>query len=292
MVGILLGALALLAAAFALQLIRTAAARGALGLRGEGVILGAVTNFFDTLGIGCFAPSTAWIKFRRLVPDSYIPAVLNTGHALPAVAQALVFITLVKVDVTLLLGCIAAAVAGALIGAPIVQRMPLKKLQAIVGAALLIAAALFAAKNLNMLPSGGAALALPLGLMLGAIAAHFVMGALMTAGIGLYAPSLALLSLMGLDPIAAFPIMMGCCAFLMPSSGFTFMKSDRIDYRMVLAMALGGVPAVLVAAFVVKELPMETLRWLVVAVVLYTAIIMLRAAFSKAGDQEGDSQYA
>ncbi len=284
MVGILLGALALLASAFLLQLIRTAAARGALGVRGEGVILGAVTNFFDALGIGAFAPSTAWIKFRKLVPDSFIPAVLNTGHALPAVTQALVFITLVQVDVTLLLGCIAAAVAGALIGAPIVQRMPLKTLQAIVGSALLIAAALYSAKNLNILPGGGAALSLPVGLMIGAFAAHFVMGALMTAGIGLYAPSLVLLSLMGLDPIAAFPIMMGCCAFLMPSSGFTFMKSDRIDYRMALGMALGGIPAVLLAAFVVKELPMQTLRWLVVAVVLYTSVVMLRAAFSKDDD--------
>jgi uncharacterized membrane protein YfcA len=287
MVWILLTTLLLIAAAFLIQLIRTASARGALGLRPEGAALGAVTNFFDTLGIGAFAPSTAWIKFRRLVPDHYIPAVLNTGHALPAVTQALVFITLVKVDVTLLIGCIIAAVAGALIGAPIVQRMPIKILQSVVGIALLIAAALFAAKNLELLPSGGAALTLPLGLMLAAFAAHFAMGALMTAGIGLYAPSLALLSLMGLDPIAVFPIMMGCCAFLMPSSGFTFMKSDRIDYRMALGMALGGIPAVLVAAFVVKEMPMEMLRWMVVVVVLYTAIIMLRAALSANDDKQG-----
>lgn len=278
MVGILLTTLVLIALAFLVQLIRTAAARGALGVRAEGVALGAVTSFFDTLGIGCFAPSTAWITFRRLVPDHFIPAVLNSGHALSAVTQALVFITLVKVDVTLLLGCIAAAVAGALIGAPFVQRMPLQRLQSCVGVALLIAAALFAAKNLNMLPAGGAALTLPMGLMLAAIAAHVIMGALMTAGIGLYAPSLALLSLMGLDPIAVFPIMMGCCAFLMPSSGFTFMKSDRIDFRMVLGMVLGGIPAVLLAAFVVKEMPMETLRWVVVAIVLYTAIVMLRGA--------------
>ncbi len=280
MVALLLGALALIGFAFLVQLIRTAHARGALGINPEAIGLGAVANFFDTLGIGSFAPSTAWIKFRKLVPDSYIPAVLVTGHALPTIAQALVFITLVKVDPVLLIGCIVAAVAGGLIGAPVVQRMPVKRLQGFVGAALLIAAVLFAAKNLDMLPTGGAALALPLSLMLGAFAAHFIMGALMTAGIGLYAPSLALLSLMGLDPKAVFPIMMGCCAFLMPSSGFSFIKSQRIDHRVVLGMALGGVPAVLVAAFVVKELPLETLRWGVVVVVLYAAVVMLRAALS------------
>ena len=135
--------------------------------------------------------------------------------------------------------------------------------------------------NLNLLPAGGAALALPLSLMIGAFVAHFVMGALMTAGIGLYAPSLALLSLMGLDPKAVFPIMMGACAFLMPSSGLSFIKSERIDYRVVIGMAIGGIPAVLVAAFIVKELPLETLRWGVVVVVLYAAAVMLRSAFSR-----------
>lgn len=283
MVAILLVALAVIGLAFSARLIRTAQARGGLGVNLEGVALGAVANFFDTLGIGSFAPSTAWIKFRKLVPDSFIPAILNTGHALPTVAQALVFITIVQVDTTLLFGCIIAAVAGALIGAPIVQRMPVKRLQLFVGVALLIAAALFAAKNLNLLPAGGAALALPLSLMLGAFVAHFIMGALMTAGIGLYAPSLALLSLMGLDPKAVFPIMMGACAFLMPSSGFTFIKSDRIDYRVVIGMALGGIPAVLLAAFVVKDLPLETLRWGVLVVVLYAAAVMLRSAFRGAG---------
>ncbi len=281
MVALLLGALALIGLGFALRLWQEARARGNLGVQPEGIALGAVANFFDTLGIGSFAPSTAWIKFRKLVPDSYIPAVLNVGHALPTVAQALVFITIVKVDVTLLIGCIIAAVAGALIGAPLVQRMPVKRLQLFVGSALLIAAFLFTLKNLDLLPAGGAALALPTGLMLGAFAAHFVMGALMTAGIGLYAPSLALLSLMGLDPKAVFPIMMGCCAFLMPSAGLSFLKSDRIDHRVVIGMALGGIPAVLAAAFIVKELPLETLRWGVIVVVLYAAFVMLRGAFSR-----------
>lgn len=278
MVLILLAALVLISLAFLVALIRTARARGGLGVNVEAIALGAVTDFFDTLGIGSFAPSTAWIKFRKLVPDSFIPAVLNTGHALPTLAQALIFITLVEVDPWLLVGCIAAAVAGGLIGARIVQRMAVPKLQAVVGIALLIAATLFALKNLGALPEGGDARSLPLPLMLAAFAAHFVMGALMTGGIGLYAPSLAILSLMGLNPQAVFPIMMGCCASLMPASGFAFLKSDRIDTRVVIGMAIGGVPAVLVAAYVVKELPLDTLRWIVVAVVLIAAIVMLRSA--------------
>lgn len=278
MVAFLLAALAVVGLAYLTRLILTAHARGSLGIRWEAVCLGAVTNFFDTLGIGCFAPSTAWIKVRRLVPDSYIPIVLNTGHALPSTVQALIFITLVQVDPILLICCIVAAVAGALVGAPLVQRMNVKALQLVVSAALFIAALLFTAKNLGMLPPGGSALSLPIGLMILAVGAHFVMGGLMTAGIGLYAPSLAVLSLMGLNPTAVFPIMMGSCASLMPSAGFSFLKSDRIDFPVVIGIALGGIPAVLVAAYVVKSLPLDTLRWGVVAVVLYAAAVMARSA--------------
>lgn len=281
MVTVLLGTLTLISLIFFTAMIRAAKACGAIGISLEAIGLGAVINFFDTLGIGSFAPSTAWIKFRKLVPDGHIPAVLNVGHALPTVAQALIFIILVKVDNMLLIGCIGAAVVGGLIGAPVVQRMPLKRLQALVGIALLIAAALFTLKNLALLPVGGSALSLSLPLMLGAFAAHFVMGALMTAGIGLYAPSLALLSLMGLNPAAIFPIMMGACAFLMPSAGFSFLKSDRIDHRVVLGIALGGIPGVLVAAYLVKSLPLDILRWGVVVVVVYAAYVMLRSALGR-----------
>lgn len=275
----LLAGLTLLATLFLIQLIRTARARGQLIPRIEGVAIGAVANFFDTLGIGSFAPTTAYVKLRKLVPDSFLPAILNTGHCLPTVAQALVFINLVQVDPVLLIACIGAAVAGAIVGAPIVVRAPVRIVQAIVGVALLIAAALYAMTNLGLMPGGGEALALTGPLFFAAIIAHFFMGALMTFGIGLYAPSLIMLSLFGLNPVAAFPIMMGACAFLMPVSGLRFMKTDRIDLKLVLGMAIGGIPAVLLAAFVVKSLPLEALRWGVVVVVLYAALLLLHAAF-------------
>jgi uncharacterized membrane protein YfcA len=277
-VAILLGGLSVLAATYVVVLGRLAV-RQRMGLpSAEGVALGAVTNFFDTLGIGSFAPTTAWIRLRRLVPDSYLPAVLNAGHALPTVAEALIFITLVKVDPWLLAACIAAAVLGALIGAPIVVRLPPRAVQGVVGVALLVAAAAFVAKNLQMMPGGGAELSLPPPLFAVAVAGYFVFGALMTCGIGLFAPSLVLLPLLGMSPAASFPMMMGACAFLMPVSSFEFLRSDRIDIRLTIAIALGGVPAVLVAALLVKSLPLTTLRWGVVIVVIYAAAVLLRAA--------------
>ena len=274
----LLALLVLIGGLFLHALLRAGRARGQLRPNREAIGLGAVTNFFDTLGIGSFAPTTAYLRLRGLVPDSFIPATLNVGHCLPTVAQALIFINLVRVDPALLVACIAAAVVGAVVGAPIVLRLPTRAVQLAVGVALLVAASLYAATNLGLMPGGGAALSLQPKLAVLAVAAHFVMGALMTFGIGLYAPSLVLLSLFGLNPTAAFPIMMGACAFLMPVSGLRFLRTDRIDLRVVLGMALGGVPAVLLAAFVIKSLPLQMLRWGVVVVVLYSASLLLRAA--------------
>lgn len=283
MVMILLTLLCGLALLFLVVLLRTARQRGESRPSGEAIALGAVTNFFDTLGIGSFAPTTAYLKLRRLVPDSFLPATLNTGHALPTVAQALIFIHLVRVDPVLLAGCIGAAVIGATLGAPLVQRVPVRVVQGVVGVAMLIAAALYALSNLDLLPAGGDALALPQSLLVIAVLVHLLLGALMSFGIGLYAPSLILLSLLGLNPTAAFPVMMGACAFLMPVSGMRFARSERIDLRVVLGLALGGIPAVLLAAYVVKSLPLVTLRWGVVVVVLYAAVLLLRAATTERG---------
>jgi uncharacterized membrane protein YfcA len=277
-VVILLWALAVVGVGYTGMILRYAVGRGQLGVTLESVGLGAVTNFFDTLGIGSFAPTTAWLKLRSLVPDRFIPATLNAGHCIPTIVQALVFIRLVQVDPWLLLACIVAAMAGSFVGTAMVLRVHVRVVQGTVGLALIIAAALYAMQNLNMMPSNGNALTLVPMFFVLAVIAHFILGSLMAFGIGLYAPSLITLSLMGLDPKAAFPIMMGACAFLMPVTGLRFARHPRVDLRIVLGLALGGAPAVLLAAFAVTNLPIVALRWGVVVVVLYAAFLLLRAA--------------
>lgn len=241
-------------------------------------VLGFVTNFFDTLGIGSFAPTTAVFKLFGRMPDERIPGTLNVGHALPTLAQALIFIGVVKVDPATLIGMIGAAIAGAWIGAGVIARLPRLAIQVGMGLALLVAAILFVATNLHWLPGGGEALGLDGPALIVAMAANFVLGALVTLGVGLYAPCLMLVSLLGMNPLAAFPIMMGSCAFLMPVGGVRFVRTQRYDLRAALGLAIGGVPGVLIAAFIVKSLPIDWLRWLVAAVVAYTALLMLYSA--------------
>lgn len=249
--------------------------------------IGFVTNFFDTLGIGSFAPTTSWYKLQKVVPDERIPGTLNVGHAPPVIAQAFIFIAIIQVDMLTLTSMIAASVVGAWFGAGVVAGLPRRTIQIGMGAALLIAAATFVAANLGYAPVGGEALGLR-GAGLGvALAANLVLGALMTLGIGMYAPSMIVVSLLGMNPVVAFPIMMGSCAFLMPAAAMRFLRAGAYSLRPSLGLALGGLPAVLIAAFIVKSLPLTTLRWLVVAVVTYAAVTMLRSAYMERGRAAG-----
>jgi uncharacterized membrane protein YfcA len=241
-------------------------------------LIGFVTNFFDTLGIGSFAPTTAIFKLLRRMPDERIPGTLNAGHALPTAVQALIFVAVVAVDVVTLVSMILAAVLGALFGVRIVSRLPRRAIQIGMGGALLGAAVLFLAANLDWMPGGGEAAGLTGGTLAFAVIVNFLLGALMMLGLGLYAPCLILVSLLGMSPLAGFPIMMGSCALLMPFGGERFVKSGRYDAGAALGLALGGIPGVLIAAFIVKSLPILWLRWLVVVVVLYAAVQMLLAA--------------
>jgi len=240
--------------------------------------IGFLTNFFDTLGIGSFAPTTSMFKLNRIVPDEKIPGTLNVGHALPTIAQAFIFIAIVEVDMTTLIGMIAASVAGAWLGAGVVATWPRRRVQIGMGMALLAAATFFVMTNLGLFPSGGDTLGLKSPLLWAGIVGNFALGALMTLGIGLYAPCMILVSLLGMAPTAAFPIMMGSCAFLMPISSVRFVRTRTYDVRAALGLALGGLPAVLIAAYVVQSMSLDAVRWLVVVVVIYTSLNMLATA--------------
>jgi len=265
--------------AFAVFLIRAGIERRAIP-KLEAIALGAVVSFFDTLGIGSFAPSTAWIKFRRLVPDRLIPATLVVGLGPPAMAESIIFLILlgVQVDPVLLFGSAIAVLLGGLVGAPLVTRARVWTVQLVVAIGLFLAAIAYTMTNLHMFPGGGTLAGLSPALTVAAIVASFGFGILLNFGVGNYAPTLVILSLMGMDPRLCFPIMASGAALMSAGAGIRHIQIGQIDFRVVLGLAIGGIPAVLVAAFIVKSMPVETLRWLVIVVVLYAAAVMLRAA--------------
>lgn len=249
--------------------------------------LGAITLFFDTLGIGNYAPTTAAFRFLRMVRDEDIPGTLNVGSSIPVAIEAFAFVAAIAVDPVTLGLLVPVGALGGYLGARIVSGLPRRQIQIGMGGALVTGALFMVLTNLQWIPGGGTAIGFAGTTLVIATALNFVFCGLNALGIGSYAPSLIAFSLLGMDPRSAFPIMMGSAAYGLPVAGIKFARSGRYDGQASLGLMLGGVPGVLVAAYVVKSLPLVALRWLVVVVVLSAGVGLLRAA---TGDEESLSK--
>ncbi len=237
-----------------------------------------VANFFDTLGIGSFATTTSMSKLWAVMPDERIPGTLNVGYVMATVVQAVIFMTIIQVDFLTLVSIIGAAVLGAYLGAGVVCNFNRRQVQVGMGTALLVASGLMVLSMSGQGPAPGEALGLA-GAKLGiAVAISMVLGALMMLGIGFYGPCMIMISLLGMDPRVSYPIMMGACAFLMPSGSIQFIRKGSYDLKTSIAFLIAGPLAVLVAAPLVDKIPLFQLRILVLIVVLYTAVRMLLSA--------------
>jgi len=240
--------------------------------------IGLVVNFFDALGIGSFATTTFCFKFFGLVHDEQIPGTLNVGVTLPSILEGLLYIAVVDVDPVTLVLTILGATVGASLGARVVSRWPKRKIQIGMGVTLLVTATFGLLVQFHLSPGGGELLSLSGVKLLIAVAATTLLGALMTLGIGFFAPCMMVTYLLGMNPRATFPIMMGAVAFLGPGASVPFIRQNRYSLKSALGLTIGGIPGVLLAAFLVKSLPLGAVRWLVIVAVIYTAIMMLRSA--------------
>ena len=241
--------------------------------------VGFITNFFDTLGIGSFAPTVALNKFTKMgVKDRELPGLLNVADTLPVMLEAVIFTTVIEVEPLTLISMLVAAALGSYLGAGVIAKMDEVKIQKVMGVALLITAILMICKQLGLIQGGGEAIGLSGIKLIVAVVGNFIFGALMSAGIGLYAPCMALVYFLGMSPQVAFPIMMGSCATLMPVGSIKFIKEGAYPRKAALIVALSGAVGVFVAAYLVKSLPMDVLTWLVIAVIFYTSASMLVAA--------------
>jgi len=243
-------------------------------------LIGFVVNFFDVLGIGAFAPQTALLKFTKQTKDRVLPGTLNVSNTIPVLIQALIFIQIVEVEPITLISMLLSAAAGAILGAGIVAKLSVRKIQLTMGFALLVTAFFMLSGQMQWIQSGGEAIGLTGGKLALAVGANFILGAFMTVGIGLYAPCMALVYALGMSPLVAFPIMMGSCAFLMPPASAKFIKEGAYNRKASVSMAIPGIIAVLIAAFLVKSLPLNTLRWVVIVVIIYTSLVMFKSALN------------
>ena len=243
-------------------------------------VIGAVTNFLDTFGIGSYAQITALFKLRGRPADELIPGTLNVGSTLPAFVGSLLFFGAIAVEPVLLASMVVSSGAGAWMGAGVVSRLPRRRIQLFMGVALIIAAIFFAMTALGVLPPSGTAMGLSGWRFLVAVLANFAFGALMCIGIGNYAPSMVLLGLLGMHPIAAYPIMIGSDGVLIPVASLGFLRSGRFAHGVAVGLTLGGLAGTLLAFPLIKTIGehLALMRWLVIVVILYAAVSMLRSA--------------
>ncbi len=243
-------------------------------------VISLIANFFDTLGIGSFAIATSAWKFTKSISDDQIPGTLNVVFAVPVITEATIFIQRIDMDpLTLVLMIISAAI-GATIGAKIMSKLDIMKIRVVLGIALIIVAVITLCKINAFGPFGilGTARGLTGSMLVIGVVVNFFLGALMTAGIGLYAPCMALVLLLGMSSDIAFPVMMGSCAYLMPSAGITFVKEGKYARGAAIPMLILGVIGVLIAGFIVTSLPLTLLTYLVCVVMVICALMFFNDA--------------
>ena len=246
-------------------------------------IIGFITNFFDTLGIGSFAPLTALLRGFKQIEDKLIPGTLNVSVTIPVMIEAFVFITIIKVEKITLFLMIVAAIIGSAIGAGILSKLSEKLIQRLVGIALIITAFLLLSGQMGWIKELGVGKAIGLtGIkLIIAVLVNIALGTFQAAGIGMYAPSMALIYLLGMSPEVAFPLMMASSAFALPSASIRYIKDQAYNRKAAITITLSGSIGVLIAAFIVKTLDVYLLTWLVIIVIIYTGITLIKSGFKE-----------
>ena len=247
---------------------------------GYNSLISLIANFFDTLGIGSYAIATSAWKFNKSVRDDLIPGTLNVAFGIPICVEATITMTRIEMDSLTLVLMIAAAIIGSILGAKIISRLDIMKIRVVMGVALIIVAAITLCKINAVGPFGilGTARVLEGGMLVVGVIANFILGILMTAGIGLYAPCMAIVLLLGMSADVAFPVMMGSCAYLCPACGITFIKEGKYNRASTIPMIFTGAIGVLIAGFIVTSLPLTVLTYLVCVVMVICAIMFFNDA--------------
>lgn len=250
-----------------------------------GMGIAGIADFGDTLGIGSFITTTAMFQMTHYLDDERdLPGTLNIAHGIPTIVEALFFVTAVQVQPLTLISMVIASALGAFIGSILVVRMNTKIIQRFMAIALIITSLLMVANKMgwiSILAVGNNANGLHGWALVVGVIGNFILGGLMSAGVGLYAPCMVMTYLLGLKPIAAFPIMMLSCAILMPSSSATFVKNNRFSTHGIYGFVIGGVIGVIIAATLVKSMSFTVLSWLIVIVSFITAISLWRSSNKK-----------
>jgi uncharacterized membrane protein YfcA len=237
--------------------------------------LGVASQFLGTFGISDFAFNAVAFRLTKTVEDKKIPGTLNAACVIPVALMALAYITVILIEVLTLVVLIIAQTTGSYLTPRIVVKLPVHRVRVGIAVGLLCAAAFILAGKLKLIPSGGNLTGLAGFRLTVAAAAVFIYGALNNIGIGSYAPTMATVYALGIDPRVAFPIMMGGCTFSCAVGAMEFIRLGGYNRKPTLWISVTGLAGVAAAVYLVKRLDVDAIKWVVFVVVLYAALDLL-----------------
>jgi uncharacterized membrane protein YfcA len=250
-----------------------------LGAQIKIAIIGFVSNLLDTIGIGSFAVIVAMRRLLGVMPDDVkLIGSMNIQAMITALAQALIFLHYIQLDLTTLLVAVTMIALGGFLSGLVVVRVNKKIVHRVMLIAFAITGVLLLLSQLNILEiSGGSTAIKGTRLVIFAIF-MLIAGALPAFGVGYYSLVKASIFLFGVNPIIAFPIMASASAYQMPVTSITFINKQKFYSKATILMAVFGVIGVLIAAPLISKVDSYTLKWILLGVVVYNVVTLARSA--------------
>ncbi|AVP49562.1 sulfite exporter TauE/SafE family protein [Williamsoniiplasma luminosum] len=252
---------------------------------GKMAIVGFIGSFVDTIGVGSFAVTVAALKGTNAVKDSrLLPGTLNMGLAIPNLLAGAIFVSAISVELATLLSLIVAGMVGAFLGSKLVKFVSAKYINLGMSVALLVVAVIMVLVQTKVLAGGNATGLTGWKLALG-IVLFVIIGGLQSFGIGFYSPALAVISLLGMDLVTAFPIMTCAAGFGIPMGCWSFNKDNNYLPKVTFGLMIGGIFGSFIAFLLVfigikVGLGVSTddftyvLKWFAVAILCYGSVML------------------
>lgn len=237
---------------------------------------GVVAFISDALGMGSFAVNIALAELLGTFHDEELPAMNNGAQVIPGVFESIFFMQLIDVDLTTLITLVAGTCLGGLIGGNVVSRLGKQSIRLAMMCCFTLIIALLLCRQFHIFPIGGELIALHSGKLVMGFVGMVVCGMLTSVGIGLFVMVQAVLFLLGVSPMVAFPIMTTAGAMQQPLTTLAFLKHDKIPLKKTLILSLGGCVGVFLALILFNHLTISWLHSLLILIITYNLFAISR----------------
>ncbi|MCX5773423.1 MAG: hypothetical protein NTX05_02305 [Fusobacteria bacterium] len=240
-------------------------------------VIGIIALFLDTIGVGSFAASMAMVKGTRTVKDEDIPAYLNLMQVLPNGLEAVLFLSVIHIEPVTFFALVISSIIGGFISAKISSKLPVQKIRGAMLAGLVLVAGLLILTQLHIMSNGGSVAGLFGIKLVIAIICFIFISFLLSVGVGNYAAMQVVLFLLGMTPLAVFPIMTTSAALQEVAIALSFLSKKQLPIKEALTAGIFGCIGVVAAFLLLKDFTPVGLHWLLFVVILFNIYMIFRS---------------